>query len=121
MKTSQKLLVAILAVEATSSFAFGDLRQPSGLAFAALLVTVISLPSLAYAWCHADIRERAVPYPAGAPVLVGHLAPIGVPIYLFVTRRPLEATWGLAKAAAFAALYLGAGLAGTALHAQLFV
>ena len=47
------------------------------------MVMWFSLAMLLFMWCKADISERNIEGPAGATVLVGLLAPVGVPYYFF--------------------------------------
>ena len=84
------------------------------------LVYFIACWLLLYGWARSDASERAVPYPSGAPLLVAFLFPIGIPVYLFRTRR-----WAVALLSTAAALSLAllCGLlsAGPTAIRQLFV
>ena len=59
-----------------------------------------------YAWCQADIVEHNYPYPAGAPILVAWLFPLGLPIY-FLRTRVLSRTIVSLLVAAFLYLLYG--------------
>ena len=47
------------------------------------MVMWFPLAILLFMWCKSDMAERNIVGPAGATVLVGLLAPIGVPYYFF--------------------------------------
>ena len=47
------------------------------------VVLWVPLAVLLFMWCKADMEERRIDSPPGATVLVGLLAPLGVPYYFF--------------------------------------
>ncbi len=49
------------------------------------IATIFWLPLavLLFTWCKSDVAERNINSPPGATVLVGLLAPVGVPYYFF--------------------------------------
>lgn len=47
------------------------------------MVLWVPLAVLLFMWCKADTAERSIDSPPGATVLVGLLAPLGVPYYFF--------------------------------------
>lgn len=104
MKRSGKHLVAVLIASAAVG-AFSPAPQ-SNSAWTAVgwIVASLAFSINLYAWCKADIVERDLPYPAGIPVLVGHLFPIGVPLYFIITRTAGRALLSIVAALGFAAL-----------------
>jgi hypothetical protein len=54
---------------------------------------------LLFAWCKADAAHRGVKEPTGAALLVGLLAPVGVPYYYLRILSPGDALLRIAGAA----------------------
>jgi hypothetical protein len=121
MKRSAKFLVAIATLETLSGLVVPDPRQAGAIGIAAFLFLSVAVPAAIYSWCQADISERAIPYPAGTPILVGGLPPIGLLIYFFRTRNALAAVAGVGKSVAFIALCLALSYAGAYIHLHYFV
>jgi hypothetical protein len=94
-----RMLVALLAasffvvglVEPFTSRA-GDLHSPLSL----LHMVVIAV--LLYLWCKAEAASRGVFPPKGVAILVAVLPPLGIPVYLFMSRSWRAALAGIAVA-----------------------
>ena len=120
MKRSQKWLLTIVALQAIN----GLVAPQPALAGALILVVFLSLaiatPVAIYSWCQADIAERNLQYPAGAPILVGVIPPLGVPLYFLRTRSLLGAVAGMGKSILFVILALTASWIGAYLRMRVF-
>lgn len=118
LKRSHNTLILLAAIYAGAGAASSHIAQSpadtAALTFALGFPTAIAF----FSWCKFDTAERGVTSPAPASMLVGLLAPIGMPYYLFATRSFGPALWGLSKAVAYLAainlLYTGTKL--MALH-----
>jgi len=60
---------------------------------------------LFFRWCKIDAAQRQIK-PGAYPMLVGLIVPIGLPLYLFHSRRPRQALWSSCKAIGLGILLL---------------
>jgi hypothetical protein len=111
MRPSRKVLlgifVAYVAVGALSPFVTHNRSDVRDLGFGLAFPAAIGF----FAWCKLDSQERGVMCPMGA-LLVGCIAAIGVPYYLFRTMSFRSAAIGVLKAIFYyISLGLGFGVA----------
>lgn len=102
MMRSRKILIAWLVVYAV----LGVISGVTGLAEknpqASNLLAGLPTSVLIYLWCKADARERQLVVPSGYTMFATLLAPLGMPVYLIKTRKPLRAAlMSLLKALGF--------------------
>jgi len=86
MNKSKKILCAMFGLHLVAGITEAATlmrTQPQDIA----MVFWLPLAMLLFMWCKADIAERRIDTPPGAAVLVGLLAPIGVPYYFFRALR----------------------------------
>jgi hypothetical protein len=109
--TPKRLLVAIAIVWGITGLVEPHLPN-AGEPFSPIgMVQGFVTALLLFGWCKAHAEAHAIKPPLGAPLLVGLLAPIGIPYYAFrgYGLRGGARLIGLAVVAlvAFAAIYLG--------------
>src|SRR5271168_5484383 len=91
-------LVAIAVLFAGAGAVFPHLPDASAERGLSFLLSIICAPLL-FVWCKAHAAARGIEAPSPAPLLVGLLAPVGVPYY-FYRSMP----WRAASVATFKAL-----------------
>jgi hypothetical protein len=104
MNKSKKILCAMFGLHLAAGIVEAAMSvrvQPQDVA----MILWLPLAVLLFMWCKSDIAERSIEGPPGAAVLVGLLAPIGVPYYFF---RALP--WQKAAAATVIALLAFIGM-----------
>jgi hypothetical protein len=120
MTKSRRILVALAglygAVGAVVPHVAHSSDDAAAINFALGFPTAIAL----FSWCKSDAAERAVVAPAPSALLIGVVAPIGVPYYLFHTREFWAALWGVLKASGYLVV-LNLVFAGAARLSQLVV
>ncbi|MGH8445939.1 MAG: hypothetical protein ACREVL_11765 [Solimonas sp.] len=101
MTRARTLLLAIVASFVIFGLLDACFPHPPSLPGDFVVLHGITLGILLFAWCKADAKERDVHAPAMAALLVGLIAPIGVPYYFYSTRPRGAATLATVKALGF--------------------
>ncbi|HEY5754841.1 MAG TPA: hypothetical protein VIU34_03410 [Steroidobacter sp.] len=97
MNKSKKILCAMFGLHLTAGIvetAASTRAQPQDVA----MLFWLPLAVLLFIWCKSDMAERSIDSPPGAAVLVGLLAPVGVPYYFFRALPWQKATTATALA-----------------------
>jgi hypothetical protein len=121
MKRSHFWLITILALQLVNGFVVTEPDRIGPLLLLPLYSLGVAIPAAIYSWCQADIAERNLPYPAGTPILVGIIPPVGLLIYFARTRPPLGAIAGITKSALFIGLCIASMQLGAYVRTLLFV
>jgi hypothetical protein len=104
MKRSYRWLL-VMAVIFLALGAFLSRRGDSPYDALTRFIGAFAIPIALYAWCQADIAEHRFSYPAGTPILVAWLFPLGLPIYFLRTRPFFRAMVSLVVASILYVLY----------------
>jgi len=89
-------LIAIAAFFAAMGAALPHLRDASderGLSF----ILSVACSVLLFVWCKAHAAARGIDPPSPSALLVGLMAPVGVPYYFFRSMAWPAASWAMAK------------------------
>ena len=104
MSSANRLLLIIAATFVAAGSLEPQLPHPGQFPNEIGVVLTFVFAALLFSWCKADAASRNVSPPAGAPLLVALICPIGVPYYLFRTRPWRDAWVATGKAVAFLVL-----------------
>jgi len=107
---SRKILLFLLGLYAVTGVLVPHMtRSPDDIRAVSVLLAFPTAIAL-FAWCKLNAAERHIVPPAAAPLLVGALAPIGIPFYFLRTLPFRSALLAIGKAALF---FLGLNIAYT--------
>ncbi len=101
MKRQNSLLVAMAATSVVAGLIKPHMSHPERVVDELWVVETFVMAILLFVWCKAHAESRSIQPPAGAPLLVGLVAVIGVPYYFFRTMPWRSALWACSKALGF--------------------
>lgn len=101
VKRSYNYLIGVALISIVGGAIQQALYYREDAAGVSLAVTFVPIAIFLYLWVGADARERGVPMPLGATLLVPLVALVGVPYYLIRTRSPIVALWQIPAAIVF--------------------
>ena len=120
MTGSRKILLALLGLYVVYGAVVPHVTSSADDVRAADFLLSFPTGIALFTWCKLNAAERRIAAPAAAPLLVGALAPIGVPFYFLRTLPLRSALLAIAKAVLFflvlgfasaASRYVSTGLA----------